>query len=160
MNNTNTSRRGQVWYIDFMVGLLILITSLFIYYQYQGNLSDESDAEWQEMIIDSKAITSSLVSAGSPKNWTNETAEVIGLTDGNYRLNATKVMHFRNMTHKRAKELFKTRFNFYFFMQNENGTKFYDAGMNATGSRFLVQTTRFVIHNSSIHRMVLYLWTE
>jgi hypothetical protein len=151
-------RRAQVWYIDFMVGLLILITSLFIYYQYQGNLLDQSDVEWQEMIIDSKAITSSLISAGYPTNWTNETVEVIGLTDGDYRLNTTKVMLFRNISYKRARELLKTRFNFYFFVQDENGTKFYDAGLNETDPSFLVQTTRFVIYNSSLHRMVLHLW--
>ncbi len=158
MNKMN-KRRAQVWYIDFMVGLLILLTSLFIYYQYQGNLSDESEADWQEMIIDSKAITSSLISTGYPENWTNGTVEVIGLTDGNYRLNTAKAALFRNMSHKRARGLLKTRFNFYFFVEGENGTKFYDAGLNATDSKFLVQTTRFVIYNSSLHRMVLYLWT-
>ena len=158
MNKMNTGRRAQVWYIDFMVGLLILITAIFIYYQYQGNLLDESEAEWQEMIIDSKAITSSLISAGYPENWTNETVNVIGLTDGNYRINTTKIMLFRNMSYKRAREILKTRFNFYFFIQDKNGNKFYDAGLNATDHKFLVQTTRFVIYNSSLHRMVLHLW--
>jgi len=162
MNNSNYSfgKKGHVCYIDFMVGLLIMIISLLIYYQYEGNLTDNSDSEWQEMIIDSKAISSSLISAGYPLNWTNETVDIIGLTDGNYRINSTKVMLFQNISFKRAKALLKTRFNFYFFLQNSEGTNFFNAGINATNHTFLVQTARFVIYNSSIHRMVLHLWME
>jgi len=153
-------KKGQVWYIDFMVGLLILITAVIIYYQFQGTFTDESESEWQEMIIDAKAITSSLISSGYPSDWTNDTVDLIGLTDGNYRINSTKVMMFQNMSYKRAKNLLNTRFNFYFFLESENGTRFYDTGLNATDSDFLVQTTRFVIYNSSMHRMVLHLWME
>lgn len=163
MNNFKHFGRGkksQVWYIDFMVGLLILITAIIIYYQFQGNFSDESESEWQEMIIDAKAITSSLISSGYPSDWTNDTVGAIGLTDGNYRINSTKVMMFRNMSYKRARDLLNTRFNFYFFIEEGGGTRFYDAGLNATNHSFLVQTTRFVIYNSSVHRMVLYLWME
>ena len=154
----NNQKKAQVWYVDFMVGLLILITTLLIYYQYQGNLSGEFDAEWQEMILDSKTITSSLITAGYPINWTNETVSVLGLTDGNYRINSTKIDQFSNLSYKRAKELFRTRFNFLLFIEDGNGTVHYETGLNATNHSFLVQSTRFVIYNSSINRMVLQLW--
>jgi hypothetical protein len=151
-------KKSQVWYIDFMVGLLILITTLIIFYQYQGNLSDRAEAEWQEMIIDSKSISSTLMTEGYPLNWTNETVEILGLTDGNYRINGTKVMQFKNMSYKHARQVFRTRFQFYFFIEDSNGTKMYDAGLNATDPSFLVQATRFVLYNSTISRMVLHLW--
>jgi len=152
-------KKAQVWYIDFMVGLLIMIMAIIIYYQYQGNLSDESEADWQEMTIDSKFISSSLMSGGYPLNWTNETVETIGLTDENYRINDTKIQQFVNMSYKQAKEALRTRFNFYFFLQDSNGTSVYTAGLNATDQKFLVQTMRFVIYNSSVSRMVLYVWS-
>jgi hypothetical protein len=154
----NKPKKAQVWYVDFMVGLLILITSLLIYYQYQDNLSGEYDAEWQEMILDSKTITSSLITAGYPLNWTNETVSVLGVTDGNYRINSTKIEQFSNLSYKRAKDLLRTRFNFYFFLEDGNGARPYEKGLNATDHSFLVQATRFVIYNSSIHRMVVQLW--
>ena len=156
----NKKKKAQVWYIDFMVGFLILIIAIVIYYQYQDNLSNEFESDWEEMIIDSKSISSSLITQGYPSNWTNDTVEIIGLTDGNYRINSTKVMAFKNMTYKSTKSLLRTRFNFYFFLEDSEGVKSYDVGLNATDSKFLVQTTRFVLHNSSIHKMVLYLWME
>lgn len=152
-------KKAQVWYIDFMVGLLILIMTIMIYYQYHGNLNDESEADWQEMTIDSKFISSSLMSGGYPSNWTNETVETIGLTDENYRINETKIQQFANMSYKQAKEVLRTRFNFYFSLQNSSGASVYTAGLNATDQKFLVQTMRFVIYNSSISRMVLYIWS-
>ncbi len=154
------SKKSQIWYVDFMVGVLIFITIIIIYYQYSSNLVDESEAEWQEMIIDSKAITSSLVSAGYPENWTAGTVEVLGLTGGDYRIDATKLLEFKNMSYSQAKDLFKTRFDFYFYLKDANDTIVQDAGVNATNHTFLVHTVRFVIYNSSINKMGLYLWKK
>jgi len=158
MYNKNNCKKAQAWYLDFMVGILILITILFFYYQFQGNISDDSESEWQEMIIDSKFISSSLISEGFPEDWTNETVEIIGLTDGNYRINIAKMEQFTSMNYTLAKEKLKTRFEFYFFLAGENGTVLYEAGLNATEPESLVQATRFVIYNSSVHRMVVHLW--
>lgn len=154
------SRKSQVWYIDFMVGLFIVSMIIFVFFRYYGNLIDESDSEWQELIIDSKAISSYLVSSGAPADWTNDTVEVIGLTDGNYRINFTKLSRFANMSYKQAKDLMRTRFDFYFFLQSPNGTAINPVGLNATSPFFLVQGTRFVIYNSSIYRMVVHLWKD
>lgn len=152
------ARKSQVWYIDFMVGIFIFVTIIVVYYQYYGNIVDESEAEWQEIIIDSKAISSSLMSAGYPLDWTNDTVGVVGITDGNYRVNITKLQRFKNMTYNQAKDAMKTRFDFYFFIEDQNGTMIDSAGLNETDPSFLVQTTRFVIYNSSVSRMVLHIW--
>ena len=154
----NNQKKAQVWYLDFMVGVLILASILIIYYQYYGNITDQSEAEWEEMIIDSKSISSALISEGYPVNWTNETAQILGLTDGNYRINISKLLMFENTTYQQARSVFKTRFNFYFFLQDEDHNIIHEKGINATDPQFLVHTTRFVIYNSSIYRMRLYLW--
>lgn len=141
-----------------MVGLFIFITIIVVFYQYYGNFVDESEADWQEIIIDSKAISSALISGGYPAGWTNEIVSVLGVTDGNYRINSTKMQMLKNMTYKEAKNVMKTRFDFYFFIEDKNGTVIDFAGLNATDPSFLVQTTRFAIYNSSVSRMVLYIW--
>ena len=152
------SKKSQVWYLDFMVGFFIFITIIVVFYQYYGNFVDESEAEWQEIIIDSKAISSALISAGYPAGWTNDTVSVIGVTDGNYRINLTKMQRLKNLTYKEAKNIMRTRFEFYFFIEDQNGAMIDSAGLNATDPSFLVQTTRFAIYNSSISRMVLHIW--
>jgi len=153
-------KKSQAWYLDFMVGLLIFVMVIIIYYQYYGGLTDESEAELQELIIDSKSISSSFISAGYPRDWTNDTVEILGLTEGNYRINTTKLERMKNMTYKQTKDLLKTRFDFYFYLQDENGNVTDYAGTNSTDPSFLVQSTRFVICGSSVCKMVVHLWKE
>lgn len=141
-----------------MVGIFIFITIIVIYYQYYGNFVDDSEADWQEIIIDSKSISSTLISIGYPTDWTNDTVSVLGLTDGNYRINSTKLARLKNMSYRQAKNVMRTRFEFYFFIEDQNGIVLDFAGLNATNHSFLVQTTRFVIYNSSVSKMVLHIW--
>jgi hypothetical protein len=151
-------KKAQVWYLDFMVGLIIFTIMVIVYYQYSGNFSAEADSEWEEMMVDSKSISSSLMSEGIPSNWTGQNVTSLGITDGNYRINSTKLSQFGNMSYVDAKTKFRTRFDFYFFLEDANGTKYNEVGLNSTSSKFLVTTTRFVIFNSSIKRAVLHLW--
>jgi hypothetical protein len=154
------AKKAQAWYIDFMVGLLIFTMIVIIYYQYYETVNEEAESNWEEMIIDSKSISSSLLSPGYPEGWDNESVEIVGMTDGNYRINYTKTGYLKNMTYRQLKDTIKTRFDFYFFLQDQNGTIIEEFGANTTSPEFLVQATRFAICNSSICRMVLHLWKE
>ncbi|MBN2112077.1 hypothetical protein JW707_03175 [Candidatus Woesearchaeota archaeon] len=151
-------KKAQVWYLDFMVGLIIFTIMVVVYYQYSGNFSGEDESDWEEMMVDSNSISSSLMSAGLPSNWTEGNVTLLGITDGKYRINETKLWQFENMSYADAKNLFRTRFDFYFFLEDANGTKHHEAGLSPNSSKFLVATTRFVIYNSSINRAVIHLW--
>lgn len=155
-----SKRNAQVWFLDFMVGLMIFMIVVFIYYNYQNNLTGDVEAVWDEMIIDSKAISSSLMSQGYPQDWNETTVERIGLLNGSYRLSQERLEAFAAMPYNLTTSLFNTRFEFYFFLESQNGTESYATGMEPAGQKYLVQATRLAIYNSSVYRMVLYLWTQ
>ncbi len=154
----SSGRKAQVWYIDFMVGLLIMITAAVIYFNFYGNLSDDSESDWQELIIDSKSISSALMSSGSPPGWNASNASSIGITDGNYRINTTKFEYLKSMEYADAKAAFKTRFDFHIFIKGADNSITDEYGINSTSPKLLVQTARFAIYNSTIQRVVLHLW--
>ena len=79
-------RKSQVWYTDFMIGLLIFVIALVMYYKFVVNLSEQDQSILNELISDSKMISSSLISGGFPENWNNGTVERIGITDNDYRI--------------------------------------------------------------------------
>ena len=151
-------KKSQVWFLDFIVGLLIFMIVIFIYYDYYSNLVDESEPAWEEIIIDSKSISSSLMSSGYPEDWNESNVSRIGILDGNYRINQTKIERFVSMPYNTSRQLFNTWFDFYFFIEDKNGTDYFEAGAEPSGQEYLVQTTRLAIYNSSIYRMVLYIW--
>jgi hypothetical protein len=153
-------KKAQVWFLDFVVGLLMFMVVVFVYYDYSNNLVDDSETDWDEMIIDSKTMSSSLMSMGYPNNWNETNVQRIGVLNSNYRLNQTKIERFVNMSYDTTKDIFNTRFKYYFFIQDKNDTIYFPAGKFPTDHRYLVQTTRILIYNSSVYRMVLYIWNE
>jgi hypothetical protein len=151
-------KKSQVWFLDFIVGLMMFMIIIFVYYDYSNNLVEESESVWEEMMIDSKVISSSLMSTGYPPDWNQTNVARIGLLNSNYRINQTKVNNFVNMSYNETRGIFATRFDFYFFLQDTNNTEYFHAGLEPQEPKFLVQTTRLAIYNSSVYRMVIYIW--
>jgi hypothetical protein len=115
------------------------------------------------MVLDSKTISNSLMSPGYPADWNTSNVQKIGLTDGNYRINQTKLENFGNIELTRARSIFDTRFNYYIQLRNQNGTTIpingnLGIGTPANNTAKLVQITRVVIYNSSMIKLVIQLW--
>jgi hypothetical protein len=156
-------RKSQVWYSDFTIGLLLFLIAVVIYIQYTNSLSKENEATLNDMVLDLKSISSQLVLQGYPSDWNSTSVEKIGLTDGNYRLNQTKLSRFYAIDNAQIISKMNTRFNFYFYILDASGNKILvdgkdHAGLEAATASEKVQTTRIVIYNSSIVRMVMYTW--
>ena len=143
--STSKMRRAQIWFTDFMIGVMIFGIVIFIYYNSYGNLINQSETLLEEMVLDSKSISSSLVSAGFPSNWDSSTVERIGLTNGDYTLNPIKLNRFLNFSYADAKRLLNTRFDYYFFLEDSNGTISSTFGSPPLNEDHLVQVTRLVM---------------
>ena len=175
---TMSRRKAQVWYTDFIIGLLIFIIALVIYYSYITNLSLQDKSLVDELFSDAKTISSSLISAGYPESWNGSGVERIGLTNGNQRINNTKLSEFSAIPYKDSRRLFGTRFDYFMFFENKNddilmfegkcGIGHPSAGIDeACEDVFnlqnisytkLVKIERFVVYNSNIAKMVIYVW--
>ena len=173
--------KGQVFYTDFTVATLIIVTAILIYYGYVGNSSLESGSSLNEMIADVNTISSSLVTSGSPENWTASNVQRIGITNGAQRILDDRVEEFQDVDYNNSREHFSTRFDYAVFFESRNGTVMPFDGECAIGHpgivvdfngscikpdlsifspKKTVRDTRMLVHNSEIVRMNIYLWSK
>ncbi|MFH1328604.1 MAG: hypothetical protein ABIH76_07185 [Candidatus Bathyarchaeota archaeon] len=115
-------------------------------------------------MLESKTISSTLISSGYPEGWNSSNYQRIGLTDSQHRINETKLGAFMDlMSYEDVRVSFKTANRFYFYLEYPNGTIVDLPGNNTKGivpsdHDHLVSVRRIVIYNSKIVSMVLQLW--
>jgi len=156
--------KAQVWYTDFMVGVLIFAVVIVSYFYYVEHTQYSDDSLMSALVSETKTISSTLVTRGFPEGWTAVNVTNVGLTDGGSRINATKLSNFNSWTYEERRGYLHTTKDYYFYLEYLNGTKFNelctDAG-NCTdwnSSYHLTQGTRLLIQGSDIIRMVLYVY--
>jgi hypothetical protein len=161
------SKKAQVWYSDFMIGVLIFSVVIFAYFYYVGNTSSSEEDLQSALLAEAKMLSNSLISAGYPIGWSGVTVETVGLTDGSYRMNMTKLDTFNSWNYEERRGYLRTTKDYYFFMKYLNGTIFNELCTDSPAdcehwntSYYLVQNDRLLIYNGSIVRMVLYVYQK
>jgi hypothetical protein len=165
--------------MDYIFGILIFSICLILYYKFIPNLEAEELNNLEEIYLDAKTISESLISPGYPSDWTNETVQRIGILSHGKTINHSKFIEFNNMVIDDYNKTI-TKFNIhsdyiiYFTDVNDipiNITDIYKIGnpkVILTGSNNLdltsieqnnlVSITRILIHNSTTIKMVTYTW--
>ena len=156
-------KQGQIWYTDFMLGILIFVIVILIYYNFAHTYSQDASDALSDLIMDAKSISSSLIQQGSPNDWNQSNVRVIGLTDGNQRLVQEKLDMFANMSYSQARTKLRTPYEFYVYLEAINGSRIVVDGKQGIGSYSnetdnLVSLTRVVIYDSKLTSMVVYVW--
>jgi hypothetical protein len=166
------TKKSQIWGFEFFIGFIIFMGAIFLFYNYSNNLSNLQEVTAEELIIDGKSISNYLMSAGLPSGWNASNVSMIGLTDGFYHLNVTKLASFSEMDYGQKKNLLSSVNDFLVFFQDRNGTLLEINGireigkpgvtianLNATQNPAdLLTIYRFVMYNSTIVRMGIYVW--
>ncbi|MBW2996247.1 hypothetical protein KY332_03030 [Candidatus Woesearchaeota archaeon] len=155
--------KAQVWYTDFMIGIMIFFIVIMIYFAYAHNVSQDPNEITSELLMDAKAISSSLVTQGSPSDWNQSNVNVIGITDGDQRLVQEKLDMFVNMTYSQAKTKLRTPYDFYFYLEDLEGNRISLGendwfGKNASNADNAVFITRVVVYESELINMVVNVW--
>ncbi len=156
-------KRAQIWYTDFMLGILIFVVVIFIYFGYAHSFNQDPSEITSELLMDAKAISSSLVTSGSPSDWNQTNVEIIGLTNGNQRLVDEKIEMFANLSLNQARTKLRTPYKFYVYLTDLNGTivpmeGYQGVGQEAIDPDNLVAITRVVVHDSTLKNMVVQVW--
>jgi len=168
----STSTKSQVWSIDVIVAVIIFITALVLFYKYSINLVDVEGKDSGNLLLDGKLISSYLVSAGNPNDWEDhsEDTNLIGLTNGNMDINPQKVQEFSDLVtldYPQSRKLLSTTHDYYVFFEdkNNNTIRIKGVGVDGIGKGYttenqedIIKITRLVYYNSTIIRMVLYIW--
>lgn len=113
-------KKSQAWLIDLIVGMLIFVMAVSLFYRYASSQL-EGSSSINELIADGKSLTSSLASPGYPSNWTNETVIRLGVTDDKNYIDKPKVEKLLNISHSQMKSLLNTRFDFFVFIEDKRG---------------------------------------
>lgn len=149
--------------MDFMIALLIFVIVIFIYYDFTFNLDEGEEDIIDDFILEGKLISSALVGSGYPNDWNKSNVEIIGLTNGNQRLDENKIQMFSNMSYVEMKQIFRTTQEFYVYFSYQNGTRINFYNKNGFGKEpneqlDILSTTRIVIYNSTLIDMVVQVW--
>ena len=112
--------KAQMWFMDFVIGIVIFSLMLVSYYVYTTNISKEDTAALDDLTSDSKTVASSLTSPGFPDNWDSNTATRIGFTDNHNRIDNAKFSEFAEINYNKSKKLLGTVYDYFLFFVNES----------------------------------------
>ncbi len=165
------SKDAQVWTLDLIVGVTVFLFLIMIYLTFTNNISASSASNFNEIYDDIVVASDTLVSTGSPQNWTAGNVTEVGITDGKQRLSITKLQNLSSIDYSRLKTLLKTRYDYLIFFENRSSGLMNLSNIEYIGKPGLtkenlkdadpytiVSIRRFLIHESDIITMVIYLW--
>jgi hypothetical protein len=155
--------KAQVWYTDFMVGVMIFFIVIIVYYTYAHGLESDPSKITSDLLIGAKAITGSLVKQGYPLDWNESNVIIIGLTDGKQRIVNEKLEMFADMNYSFIKSKIISSNDFYFFLEDLEGNRILINGKEGVGKEpvdygNMVSLSRVVIYNSKLTSMVVQVW--
>ncbi|MBN2458405.1 hypothetical protein JXB31_04725 [Candidatus Woesearchaeota archaeon] len=166
--------------MDFILAMFIFSVCIMIYYKTLPNVKLKSENPVDEAYLDAKAIASSVVSLGSPLNWTNDSVQRIGIVDYGNEISERKVTEFKSMAssdYYRTKTMLGVTSDFIvYFIDNEQA--FLDinntgvigfptvaesaapdyTNVTEVGCRNLVRIERIMLYNNSPAKMVIFTW--
>lgn len=122
-------RKGQLLVTDFIISiavfLAIMLAAMSLWNSVDTQIRDtEQRRDMQEITV---YVSDTLVrSTGHPSNWTNETAQVIGLASDEHVLDVDKVLRLKHMDYDKARSTMRLG-NYDFYMWLTDG-----AGYNLT----------------------------
>lgn len=158
------NRKAQVWYTDFMVGILILTVMIVVYFQFVSNFSFESEGSLDDLTRDAKIISNSLMTQGYPLDWNSTNVSRIGIVDGDNRLNISRLSEFKSIDYNETKNIFSISSDYFIYFEKQDQKETLggveDIGVNETDPLKLAAITRIVFYDGSFYKMRILAWNN
>lgn len=160
------SKKAQTWGIDLTIAMTIFSIAIVTFFLYSINFAGYETTEFKQMNYEAEIIVNSILSPGSPENWTTENVIVPGILT-NEKINKTKFENFQELTNTQEryqliKQKLNTNYDFYFFLKDDelNGAGKPEIDPHSITSSNLIKITRFTIYENKPQTVYLYLWKE
>jgi hypothetical protein len=168
----NRPKKGQVYFTDFMIAILIFALFTTMYFIYEPNLGNNQD-EQQAIILEAKTIAASLVSEGVPSDWQNQTFDDIlrmGILGEDRTVDPHKIAKFYNMSNKNyqeAKSIMDLTKEYYVYLVDKEGDKIeidvdgiptVAGGLEPDDPDKVSRLTRIVPYENSLANLVVLVW--
>ena len=148
-----------------------------LFFTQTSNFQSKEEGTLAKTVSDAQSISSQLLLSGYPTDWTNTTVLRIGIADNNL-LNITKLNQFHSLDYTFSRIKFGTTNDYLVFFADSNNTVLNINGtcgtgkpsvisdpiggncapINITSKTELAKNERYIGHNSSIIKMVVYVW--
>lgn len=169
------STRGQAWYLDFVIAILVFSTCLILFFKFVPNMHAEERID--QVYLDAKTLADTIVSTGHPQNWTNKTVIRIGIAEDS-KIDHDKLVEYYIMNknnYSTTKEIFRIRSDYAVFFTDAHdkpvnlsmvdiighpdAKQKYD-GLDISGIQHsdVVGLVRVLTYNKTIVKMVIYAW--
>lgn len=160
------NKKAQTWGIDLVIAMTIFSIAIIIFFLYSINFAGYETTEFKSLDYDAEIIADSILSSGSPENWTTNNVIIPGILSNN-KINQTKLNNLKTLTstqqgYQSIKLKFSTKYDFYFFLNNAPDEGAGKPGTNpntiSNEKQNLVKITRFIIYENKPKTAYLYLW--
>lgn len=169
---------AQIFYGDAFAGFIMFSLAVVMFFLFNENLPFSEDRILDSLVGDAESISSTLMTSGIPSNWTPDYVSAVGLTDGSYRLNATKASMLMNTSYNVTNAMFGTNANYIIFFKDKNGNvllfdrcAFSNSGIvgqnislytceniTAPNATQIVTAERLLFYDSGIIKLTVYAW--
>lgn len=157
------SKKAQIWGMDLMFGVIIILVGIIGIYFYSINLFGNSETSLNEMDYDANFVSSQILSEGYPIDWTNEDVKVPGILTEN-KVNQTKldrIYNFSQNDYEELRQILGTTYNFYFNFSDLEITDIGNIagiGKEINNPENLIKLERYTIYKDKITRLDIYIW--
>jgi len=169
--------KGQIFYGDVMIAVIIFGVAVVLFVTLSNTIRP-GESVFDVLVADSESITSALLTAGEPYDWTYDNVTNLGVTEETYRLNATKAERLMNISPDDGADLFGVNSNYAVFFKDKLGNTLFFGGCVLSNGNLTVQNLteticenftvipdenlvhaeRLVMYNSEIIKIVSQTW--
>jgi hypothetical protein len=116
------STKAQVWIMEFALALFLFIFGIAIFYTIYPQLTNNNEDLLNEIYLDAKTISESLITIGYPINWNETNVKQIGLLNEQKHISNEKVINFNELVknnYNNARLIFGIRSDFLIIFLNQ-----------------------------------------
>ncbi len=147
------SHKAQSSSIDLLVSFLVFIIVFIFILQFWSVSIKSTQSNTRRTDMESFAVSFSdnlLKSNGVPYNWNNTNFNTIGLVSSQNILIPSKVSNFTSMSYDTLKQTFGIDYEFYFYVENLNGSRYYQIGNYTFGPQAVSLTRLALLNNEKV----------
>ena len=170
VRNTQRNKRGQVWTVDFILGLMLFLFTIIVVIKILFSIAVPDT--YEPVYRDAIYLSDKLLSTGYPQNWTTNNVVIPGIANQN-RIDVSRLSKYSQIDYLESKTLMHLTSDYIFFFRNSTsiintGQCIYGYNLSVDGNCNPLITTvkydnimhidRIVIYNSTPMIMTLYVW--
>jgi len=157
------SKKGQIFGLDLMFGVIIILVGIMSIYLYSINFFESSETNLKKMHYDSNFVSSQILSEGYPINWTKNNVNIPGILTNN-KINQTKldrIYNFSKENYEGLQQVLNTKYDFYFNfsgLEITNVGEIEGIGKKINNPKNIIKTERYTLYKNKPIKFNLYIW--